>query len=130
MSNEVLNNMGYTCKKSLYYPEKTMYQLVEEAAEKLPDDAAYNFRGSITTYNQMMKRIDNAAKAFTANGIKEGDVVTICMPNLPQAIDCLYALNKIGATASLIHPLSAENEITYYLNLSKSKMILTPRPFL
>lgn len=114
---------------SLHYPQKTMYQLVEDAAKRLPDDAAYNFKGSITSYGEMMKRIDKAAKAFVSYGIKEGDVVTLCMPNLPQSVDCLYALNKIGATASLIHPLSAENEIIYYLNLSKSTMILTPDLF-
>lgn len=119
----------FTSQISLHYPKKTMYQLVEAAAKRLPDDPAYNFKGSITSYGEMMKRIDKAAKAFISYGIKEGDVVTLCMPNLPQSVDCLYALNKIGATASLIHPLSAENEITYYLNLSKSKMILTPDLF-
>ncbi len=129
MSNEKTDKTARFCTMTLDYPEKTMFQLVEEAAKKLPDDAAYNFRGSITTYSQLMKRIDNAAKSFCAHGIKEGDVVTLCMPNLPQAVDCLYSLNKIGATASLIHPLSAESEITYYINLSKSKMILTPDLF-
>lgn len=114
---------------SLEYPNKTMYQMIEMSANRLPDDVAYSFKGSKTTYRQLMKRIENAAKAFVAAGIKKGDVVTICMPNTPQAIDCFYALNRIGAVASLIHPLSAEKEITYYLDISKSKMILVPDLF-
>jgi len=123
------DDVEFSSEVRINYPKKTMYQMVETAAKRLPDDPAYNFKGSITSYNEMMKRIDKAAKAFVSYGIGEGDVVTLCMPNLPQSVDCLYALNKIGATASLIHPLSAENEIIYYLNLSKSKMILTPDLF-
>ena len=58
-------------------------------------------------------------------GIRSGDVVTICMPNVPQALDCFYALNRIGAVANMVHPLSAQSEITFYVNFSKSKAILT-----
>ena len=47
------------------------------------------------------------------------------MPNVPQAIDCFYALNRIGAVANMVHPLSAEKEITFYLNISESRMVLT-----
>jgi len=51
--------------------------------------------------------------------------VTICMANTPQALDCFYALNRIGAIPNMIHPLSAAQEIAFYLNFSKSKAILT-----
>lgn len=112
-------------KIRLHYPEKTMFQLVKEACDRLPDDNAYSFKGKVTTYRQMVERTENAAGAFLDFGIKKGDVVTICMPNTPQAVDCFYALNRIGAVASLIHPLSAESEIECYLKLSESKMILT-----
>ena len=47
------------------------------------------------------------------------------MPNTPQALDCFYALNRIGAIPNMIHPLSAAKEITFYLNFSKSRAILT-----
>ncbi len=113
----------------LHYPEKTMYQIVKEAADRLPDDIAYNFMGAETSYSEMIEKIKKTAKAFLKMGIIKGDVVTICMPNTPQAVDCLYALNRIGAVASFIHPLSAEKEIAYYLNLSKSKAIVVPDLF-
>ena len=60
-----------------------------------------------------------------AMGIRKGDKVTICMANTPQALDCFYALNRIGAIPNMIHPLSAAKEIAFYLNFSKSKAILT-----
>ena len=75
------------------------------------------------------KQATKAARAFISFGIKRGDVVTLSLPNLPQTLDCFYALNRIGAVANMIHPLSARKEISFYLNLSKSKAIITPDMF-
>jgi len=102
-----------------------MVQMVASAAGEFSDEPAYEFYGKTTSYKSLIQRIETAARAFTAAGIGRGDVVTICMPNTPQAVDCFYALNHIGAVANMVHPLSAEEEITFYLDLSESKMLLT-----
>ena len=110
---------------SLEYPQKTMYQMLQDTARRYPDSTAYIFMGKKTSYAAFLKRIDTAARGLVAMGIRKGDKVTICMPNCPQALDCFYALNRIGAVSNMIHPLSAAKEITFYLNFSKSKAILT-----
>ena len=107
------------------YPQKTMYQMVAVAAEKYPAKDAYCFMGKNTTFQTFLARIDAAAKGLYALGIRKGDRVTICMANTPQAVDCFYALNRIGAIPNMIHPLSAAEEIAFYLNVSHSKAILT-----
>ena len=109
----------------LDYPDQTMSQLLRRTALRYPNDIAYQFQGKKTTYREFMARIDAAARGLTALGITAGDRVTICMPNSPQALDCFYALNRIGAVANMIHPLSAAKEIAFYLNVSHSKAILT-----
>ena len=114
---------------TLDYPHKTMYQLLAATAKQYPNSVAYIFQGKETTYASFMKRIDAAAKGLTAMGIRKGDKVTICMANTPQALDCFYALNRIGAIPNMIHPLSAAKEIAFYLNFSKSKAILTLAQF-
>ena len=114
-----------TVRSHLEYPELTMFQMVERIALKYPKWPAYEFYGKRTTYKEFLDRIETAARAFAAAGIKKGDAVTICMPNTPQALDCFYALNRLGAIANMIHPQSARSEVTFYLNLSKSRMILT-----
>ncbi len=110
---------------SLEYPHKTMYEMIASAAKRKPDHVAYIFMGKKTTYPEFMKRIDAAAKGLYKMGIRKGDKVTICMANTPQALDCFYALNRIGAIPNMIHPLSAAQEIAFYLNFSRSKAILT-----
>ena len=47
------------------------------------------------------------------------------MPNTPQGVIAFYAVNMIGAIANMIHPLSAEKEIEFYLNVSNSKFLIT-----
>ena len=110
---------------SVEYPQKTMYQMLHETAQKYPNHTAYVFQGKKTSYAAFLTRIDAAARGLVAMGIGKGDRVTICMPNTPQALDCFYALNRIGAIPNMIHPLSAAKEIEFYLNFSKSKAILT-----
>ena len=110
---------------SLNYPQKTMYQMLRDTAVQYPENTAWVFMGKKTSYSVFLRRIDRTARALTAMGIKKGDKVTICMPNCPQALDCFYALNRIGAISNMIHPLSAAREIAFYLNFSKSKAILT-----
>ena len=115
----------YIQRGHLDYPELTMFQMVQRIAVQYPHEPAYEFYGRKTSYGSFVKHIERAARAFVAMGIGRGDVVTVCMPNLPQTLDCFYALNRIGAVANMVHPLSARNEISFYLNISKSKAILT-----
>ncbi len=111
--------------KTIDYPRITMYQLITDTASKYPQNISYEFMNRKTTYAQFVRRIDRAARALYTLGIRKGDRVTICMPNSPQALDCFYALNRLGAVSNMIHPLSATEEIAFYLNVSKSKAILT-----
>ena len=116
-------------RRHLDYPDATMYQLFARAAAQYPNAPAYEFYGRSFTYEKVLSRIHRAAMAFVSLGVTEGDAVTLCMPNLPATVDAFYALDRIGAVANMIHPLSAENEITYYLDLSASRFILVPDMF-
>lgn len=109
----------------LDYPDQTMVQLVEATAAKYPAAVAYEFMGRAVTYEAFIMRIKKTAAALLALGIKAGDRVTIAMPNTPQAVDFFYALNRIGAIPNMVHPLSAPQEIAFFLNHSKSRAILT-----
>lgn len=103
----------------------TMYGAIHLTAQEYPDEPAIDFMGRKTSFRALDSRIVSAAGAFYKAGFRKGDVVTVCMPNTPQAVICLYALNRIGCVANMVHPLSSETNITFYLNYSDSKAILT-----
>ncbi len=114
---------------TLSYPDVSMYDMVYRMKESYGEYIAYDFYGRGVNYNDFLAEIDLCAKALIMQGIKSGDTVAICLPNIPQAIIMFYAINKIGAIACMIHPLSAENEIMFYLNESKSTMAITLSQF-
>lgn len=109
----------------LDYPKSSMSRVVLDTATTYPDNIALSFMGKKTKFSELAQMIDLCARAFKSIGIQEGQKVCLCMPNVPQTVYCLYALNRIGAIATMIHPLSAEGEIVYYLNETKSTVIVT-----
>ena len=109
----------------LDYFRGTMFEAVEKIAEKYPESIAFRFMGRATTYRGLIAGIEECARALRAIGVKEGDRVTVAMPNCPQALYMFYGINRVGAVGNMIHPLSAEKEIEFYLNESDSKVAIT-----
>ena len=109
----------------LEYPEGSMYDAVEAIANEYPNYVAFDFMGKSTTYRQLIQEIQRCARALKTIGVRENDCVTIAMPNCPQATYMFYAVNLVGGICNMIHPLSAEKEIEFYLNESKSVTVIT-----
>ncbi len=107
------------------YFDGSMYEAVEKIAQKYPNNIAFDFMGRSTTYAKLIEQIQRCAKALKTIGVREKDKVTIAMPNCPQAIYMFYAINLVGGIANMIHPLSAEKEIEFYLNQSGSVTAIT-----
>ncbi len=110
---------------NIEYPNKSMYQMLEFVESKVPNVDALEFMGLQLNFNELLHLINCCAQSLIQLGVKKGDKVTVCLPNIPQAVIVFYAINKIGAISNMIHPLSAPKEIEYYLNLTDSKFAFT-----
>ena len=109
----------------LDYPQGSMFDAVREIAEKYPDNIAFDFMGKSTTYRKLVEQVEACARSLKTLGVRAGDRITIAMPNCPQAIFMFYAVNLVGGISNMIHPLSAEKEIEFYLNESESYSVIT-----
>ena len=109
----------------LDYQECSMWEAVEKIAEKYPNNTAYIFMGKKTTYKEFAQSVEICARALKAIGIRVGDKITICMPNCPQTVIMFYAVNLVGAIANMVHPLSSEKEIEFYIKESRSIAAIT-----
>ncbi|MBO4276731.1 acyl--CoA ligase [Candidatus Saccharibacteria bacterium] len=109
---------------NLEYPDCSMVDMIMQSAEKWPDNVAYIYYGHKVTYKNFVKKIEKAARALKNYGVKEGDRVTICMPNTPEGITMVYAVNMVGAVCNMVHPLSSEKELEYYIKVADSKYVL------
>ena len=110
--------------KDIEYPEGGLYDVVYESYCKWPHNVALQYFDNEITYKDLIKKINKVAAALKAIGAERGDMITVCMPNTPEAIYMFYAINEIGAIANMVHPLSSENEIEDYVNQTHSKIIL------
>ena len=119
-----IKNLG-DVPATLNYHEGTMWEAISDIASAYPDYIAYDFMGIHTTYRAFSEKVAACARALRAIGIRENDKVTICMPNCPQTVIMFYALNVVGAIANMVHPLSSQNEIEFYLKESGSVAAIT-----
>ena len=110
---------------TLDYTDKTMAQAVLDIADAEGKFPALSFMGRKISYSEMANSIDLLAKSFYALGIRPGHRILVCLPNVPQAIYCLYGLNLIGAIPAMVHPLSAVGELVYFLNEANCDVAIT-----
>ena len=111
-------------KREIEVPNRSAYEYMRDCNQGNLDKVSLNYFNRKMTYRTFLNEINVCAKALRSQGIREGDVVTICMPNTPEAVIAFYAVNEIGAIANMVHPLSAEEEIKFSLNSTKSVMLI------
>ena len=111
-------------KREIKVPNLSLYEFIYEQNKDRQDNIALNYFNRKMTYRELFHQIDLCARAMRSQGIREGDVVSVCMANTPEAVISFYAISKIGAIANMIHPLSAEAEIRDSLIATNSVMLI------
>ena len=112
-------------KKSLEYEKVTISNALSRSAKRFPDNTALNYMGKKITYGQLDRLVNTFARSLQALGIKPGDKVGVCLPNIPQVVIANLAIFRIGAVTVQNNPLYTERELAYQLNDSDSRMIIT-----
>jgi long-chain acyl-CoA synthetase len=106
-------------------PEQTIYDYIKEVCQSRPKGKAIYYYGTSVTYGEMLKKIDQAAEAYYALGVREGDYVSFLTVTLPEAIYSMYGLNKIGAVGNFIDPRMDVQRILDAIEGVKSKVLVT-----
>lgn len=110
-------------KNTIEFTTKSIYDYLIDSVGEDKDYIALNYFGNKIDYTEFLDSVDTVAKALCNYGVKKGDIVTICLPNIPEAIYTFYACNKIGAIADMVHPLSSPEQIKFYLEENKSNFL-------
>lgn len=106
------------------YPDCSMYGYLNSTAQNHLDYFALEFEGKKHTYRELLGEIDRVAKSLISIGVKKGDCVSIISVNTPQAIFAIYAINRIGAIANMIHPLLSAVEIEKMIKETESTAVI------
>ena len=102
---------------------KTMYEAVVESMKQNPNGIALYYQGKKIRYTKFVSMINDMADVlYNTLNIREGDVVLLAQPNIPEALVLFYALNKIGAVANMIHPFIPFNQVRLIYRRTNSKV--------
>ena len=103
--------------------EQSLYQIVKDSANYYEKSTALIYQGHKYSYRHLLKRINQFAFALKEIGVKKDEPVTICLPNIPDAVYLLYAINQIGAIANILHPLLSLEQMEECIKETKSKYL-------
>lgn len=118
-----------------YWLDKTVDQLLTEAATKAPDkiaivaDRADREQAPRFTYRELESLADRAAASLLRLGVGRGDIVTVQLPNWWEFVVTVFACSKIGAVMNPVMPILRERELLYILNSCQAKVFIVPRSY-
>ena len=106
-------------------PSRPLTALLDEAATRFADRPCLDFMGKRTSYAEVARMVDRAAKGFQAAGVGKGVRVGLFLPNTPYYVICYYAILKAGGTVVNFNPLYAERELEHQIADSGIEMMVT-----
>jgi acetyl-CoA synthetase len=101
---------------------------VEKFAKQNPTKIAYHFVSedginSQITYSELDSKVSKLANALKSIGVKKGDVVSIYLPMIEEAILAILASAKIGAIQTVIFSGYSSDSLHIRLQDCKSKIL-------
>ena len=93
------------------------------SAAKTPNASALRLGETTLDYAAVDDATARIAGLLRDRGIGPGDVVGICLPNVPSFAICYYGVLRAGCIVVPLNPLLKERELTYHLTDSGAKLL-------
>ena len=107
------------------YDRTTLPDALKRTAGEFPDKEALIFIDSRIKFKELNDMVNKVAAFFTDSGIKQGDMVAMLLPNIPQIVIATFAAWRLGAVVVMNNPLYSDREIEHQLNDSGSTVLVT-----
>ncbi len=101
---------------------KSLYAFLYDRQKDNKGNALF-FAGRYIAYPKLFREINRAASALKRFGMKKGEVITVALPNVPDAVYLLYGAAKLGVTVNLVHPLLPFSQLKHYAEKFKSSLL-------
>lgn len=108
------------------YPrEKTIHELFEEQAEKIPNHTAVIFGDSLITYGELNEKANRLARTLKNKGVGPNSIVPIMAERSLEMVVGIIAILKAEGAYLPIDPDYPEERIMYMLQDSRAALLLT-----
>ncbi len=109
---------------SIDYPEKTVYQLFQDAVKENPKGTATLFFGAGISYSKLDQLVTRFSNVLFGLGVRKGDRVALVLPNIPVYPIAHLAVMRLGGILVPTNPLYVERELAYQLNDSGAETVV------
>jgi len=116
--------------RSLSYPERPLYEILENSAVKYPWRTALIYYGRRISYSKLWEQSLRVASTLAEKGLKKGDRVALMLPNIPQFIIAYFGILAAGCVAAPLNPLNPREEIQRELSELEAKILIALDRFL
>jgi len=106
-------------------PARPLTELLDRAVARHGDKACLNFLGKRTSYRELGRLVNRAARGFQAIGVGKGTRVGLFLPNTPYYVIAFFAILKAGGTVVNFNPLYAERELVHQIGDSDIDLMVT-----
>lgn len=110
-----------------YSRDKTIHELFEAQAERIPDQLAVGYGDQRWTYRQLNERANQLARKLRAEGVQAEQAVGIVTDRSIDMIVGIFGILKAGGAYVPIDPDSPEERIRYILHDSGATVVVTQR---
>lgn len=124
MHNSFLKSYPREISHQMEVPDIPIFEVLNEAAKKYPENQAVSFLGSQLSYKQLHESVEAIASSLHKLGVKKGTRVAVLLPNCPQIVISYYAIMRLGAIAVMCNPLYVERELAYQLKDAGAEAII------
>lgn len=105
----------------------TLSSLLNKTATQYQDlEAVICAGGPTLTHSQLLKAVHECASQLVCAGLKPGDVVALPFPNSAQFVVVFLAAIRTRAVAAPLNSAYTEEEFQFYLEDSKSVLVIVP----
>src|SRR5437763_924316 len=104
---------------------QTMPDLLRMQARRNPDLRFVQFKDRSYTYGEFDARTDELAAGLAELGVKDGDVVSVFLPNCIEFLEAWWAILKAGGVLGPVNPAYTGPEAGYVIGHSEAVALVT-----
>lgn len=95
-----------------------------QPAERTPEAPAIYFEEQVITYRQLLEQTCRAVAVFRGLGLEPEQRVLLMLHDCPEFASAWFGAVKAGGAVSAVNPEQKPDEVAYYLNYTRARVLV------